>query len=142
MTNREMTDVEVLEVLRGYYASKASTQKGSVDLAFDIPTVYIANALLHGIKALEQKSSESKADYWENRYLNLKQKYSWIPCDKKMPQTEVLCCNTYGELFIGYVFKDDESETGYSAESNESFLYDCVAWMSLPQAYGKKLVID
>lgn len=60
----------------------------------------------------------------------------WIPCcEDSLPDEEVLCCDRYGEQMIGMVFEDEASDSGFSAESNECYMYDCVAWMSLPERY-------
>ena len=63
----------------------------------------------------------------------------WIPCSERLPGEDesfyVLCCDKYGEIMIGNVFACDDSETQYSAESEHEYMYDCVAWMPLPQPY-------
>lgn len=57
----------------------------------------------------------------------------WIPCSERLPDEEVLCCDTRGEMIIGYPYPDEESNTGFSAESDEVFM-DCAAWMPLPKS--------
>lgn len=59
----------------------------------------------------------------------------WIPCSERLPETEVLCCDDRGEMFIGYLYTDKWSNTGYSAENNNCYLIDCIAWMPLPQPW-------
>lgn len=60
----------------------------------------------------------------------------WIPCDKcNLPDKEVLCCDKYGEQMIGWVCEDETSDTGFSADSDECHMHNCVAWMPLPEAY-------
>lgn len=60
----------------------------------------------------------------------------WIPCNKdNLPDDEVLCQDKRGEMMLGYVFEDEESESGFSAESENEYMYNCVAWMPKPQEY-------
>lgn len=63
----------------------------------------------------------------------------WIPCNERLPGKDesfyVLCCDKYGEIMIGNVFECYDGETPYSAESENEYMYDCVAWMPLPTPY-------
>ena len=59
----------------------------------------------------------------------------WIPIAEPIPDKEVLCCNQRQDMLIGYLFEDEESYTGYSAEGDNCYLMDCVAWMPLPEPY-------
>ena len=60
----------------------------------------------------------------------------WIPCSERLPQScSVLCCDHYGEIMVGYPYEDEESNTGFSAEDDDRFMIDCVAWMPLPEPY-------
>lgn len=61
----------------------------------------------------------------------------WIPCSEteRLPENEVLCCDVHQTLMIGYVFASEKNNTGYSAESECEYMYDCVAWMPLPKPY-------
>ena len=64
---------------------------------------------------------------------------AWIPCTDHLPEEyEVLCCDVYGEIMIGHPFSTLESETGYSAESESEYMYDCIAWMPKPKGYKPK----
>lgn len=62
----------------------------------------------------------------------------WIPCKERLTKEdepfEVLCCDTRGNLMIGYPFEDPRSDTGYSAENDAEFMDNCVAWM-IPEPY-------
>lgn len=63
---------------------------------------------------------------------------NWIPCTPDtMPEehSEVLCCDAYGEQIIGMPYVDDDSNTGYSAESEAMYMVDCIAWQPLPEPY-------
>ena len=59
----------------------------------------------------------------------------WIPCNERLPKTEVLCCDDRGEMIVGYPCVNEESNTGYRAESDDCFLLDCIAWMPLPEPW-------
>lgn len=57
----------------------------------------------------------------------------WIPCNpEKMPEKEVMCCDKYGELLIGWL---SNTNLGYVCESEECTMYDVVAWMEKPEPY-------
>ena len=62
----------------------------------------------------------------------------WIPCSERLPENEVLCCDIHQNLMFGYVFASEKSNTGYSAESEREYLFDCVAWMPLPSPYTEE----
>lgn len=68
-----------------------------------------------------------------------KLKDGWIACVERLPGEQepfsVLCCDSRGEMLIAHPFEDDASNTGYSAESDECYMYDCVAWRLLPEPY-------
>lgn len=60
---------------------------------------------------------------------------SWIPVDpENIPDTEVICCDEYGEELIGYLSNTAE---GWVCESDECIMYYVVAWMPKPEAYRK-----
>ena len=63
----------------------------------------------------------------------------WVPCSDHLPEEyEVLCCDIRGEIMIGHPFSTSESSTGFSAESEHEYMYDCVAWMQKPKGYRPK----
>ena len=59
----------------------------------------------------------------------------WIPCSERLPEEEVLCCDIQNNIMLGYVFVDIKSDSGFSAENENCFMYECVAWMPLPEPY-------
>lgn len=77
----------------------------------------------------------------ENMLL-IAERMKWIPCNKRLPENgkEVLACDKYGEMLIGWIRED--SETGFAAESDDTTMYDCVAWMPLPESYEVKKWIE
>nr|DAF59582.1 MAG TPA: Protein of unknown function (DUF551) [Siphoviridae sp. ctmIh35] len=69
----------------------------------------------------------------------------WIPFSEKIPEKygDYLCCNEYGEYIIGYPEESELAPGRYAVETDECIMYDCVAWMPLPEPYhitnpGKK----
>lgn len=60
----------------------------------------------------------------------------WIPCAERLPEAEVLCCDNRKNQMIGYVYADEQSDSGYTAECEGSIMYNCMAWMPLPECYG------
>ena len=60
----------------------------------------------------------------------------WIPCKERLPREyEVLCCDIYKNCIVGHPFVDDSVSTGFCAESEGEFMYECVAWMPLPEPW-------
>lgn len=72
--------------------------------------------------------------YWAGRR-DYEQK--WKPCSEseRLPETEVLCCDTRGEMIIGIPYADEGSLTGYSADGDDVYMLSCVAWMPKPKPY-------
>lgn len=63
-------------------------------------------------------------------------KTRWIPVNKRLPEEfYVLCCDNHGEMIIANPFKCNDSDTGFSAENDECYMYNCIAWMPLPESY-------
>lgn len=60
----------------------------------------------------------------------------WVPCSERLPEEfNVLCCDNHGEMLIAHPFECDDSDTGFSAETDGCYMYNCVAWMPLPKPY-------
>ena len=57
----------------------------------------------------------------------------WIACEDRLPDKEVLCCDQCGEMILGYIAEDEGSETGFSAENDSEYMYNCVKWMEKPK---------
>ena len=66
----------------------------------------------------------------------------WIPVENRLPENEVLCCDECGNMLVGYIFKDEYSNTGYNAESDNESITNAVAWMPLPTPYKKEKSYD
>ena len=58
----------------------------------------------------------------------------WVPCSETVdiPDHEVMACDRYGAFIIGYLDCKDEQ---WLCESDESIMYDPVAWRELPKPY-------
>jgi len=75
---------------------------------------------------------------WRNAYERGKadRPQEWIPCKERLPREyEVLCCDIYKNCIVGHPFADDSVSTGFCAESEGEFMYECVAWMPLPKPW-------
>lgn len=60
----------------------------------------------------------------------------WIPVSERLPEEfSVLCCDNHGEMLIANPFECDDSDTGFSAENDGCYMYNCIAWMPLPKPY-------
>lgn len=59
----------------------------------------------------------------------------WIPVSEQKPEGEVLCCSIYGDMIVGYVYKDISCDTGFCAESSDECLVNVIAWMPLPEPW-------
>ena len=64
----------------------------------------------------------------------------WIPCSERLPEedSEVLCCDTHGEFIIGRPYAEEEANNGFSAEGDNDYLVDCVAWQPLPEKFKEE----
>ena len=65
----------------------------------------------------------------------IKTEQRWIPCSETIdiPDHEVLCCDKYGEEFIGWLsYLDDQ----WICESGGEMMYDTIAWREKPEPYG------
>jgi len=91
------------------------------------------------LDALCEKEAIKKTVY--ERLKQAPSVYKWIPCSERLPGEhdpyEVLCCDVRGEQIIAHIYESDESNTGYSAESDDTFMVDCIAWMPLPEPYKR-----
>lgn len=60
----------------------------------------------------------------------------WVLCKERLPREyEVLCCDIYNSCIVGRPFADDSASTGFCAENEGEFMYECVAWMPLPKPW-------
>lgn len=105
----------------------------SFALWVDTPTSAMAKTALNKaadtIEALSAKLAAANMERSDRYYGG-----GWISCDKdNLPDEEVLCCDKYGEMILGYITEDGESETGFCAENDNEYMYNCVKWMEKPK---------
>ena len=76
-----------------------------------------------------------KTEEEQKKILNMLERWQWVTCTERVPEEgkEVLACDKYGEMLIGWIRED--AEAGFAAESDDTTMYDCVAWMPLPERY-------
>ena len=95
------------------------------------------------IKILADLTDNLFLNTWEEQYKALHMaiealsaEAEWIPCSERLPEEfYVLCCDNHGEMIIANLFACDDSDTGFSAEREDCYMYNCVAWMPLPKPY-------
>ena len=60
----------------------------------------------------------------------------WIVLnDTNLPENEVLCCDEWGEMLLGYIH--NAGEDCYDAENDNEYMNDCIAYMPLPKPYRR-----
>lgn len=71
----------------------------------------------------------------QKKILDMLERRQWVACTERVPEEgeEVLACDKDGEMLIGWIRED--AETGFAAESDDTTMYNCVAWMPLPERY-------
>ncbi len=76
-----------------------------------------------------------KTEEEQKKMLDMLERRKWVACTERVPEDgkEVLACGLYGEMLIGWIRED--AETGFAAESDDTTMYNCVAWMPLPEIY-------
>lgn len=123
----KMTRAEAIQIL---------STRGSDGMPHGYTSGY-TEALDMAIEALQaQATLDDVSNAYENGYQQGKfEAQEWIPCSERLPEDEALCCDVHQNLMFGYVFTSEKSNTGYSAESEHEYMYDCVAWMPLPSPY-------
>ena len=80
------------------------------------------------IEALSAKLAAANMDRSDRYYGG-----GWISCEDRLSDKEVLCCDQCGEMILGYIAEDEGSETGFSAENDSEYMYNCVKWMEKPK---------
>lgn len=81
-----------------------------------------------------EEQAKATLDEWRKELNN----NGWISVEEQEPDKEVLCCDECGHMLVGYIYKDEYSNTGYNAESDNESMTDVVAWMPLPTPYHAK----
>lgn len=93
--------------------------------------------LLEYIRELESSGSDSISFEDLKRFISGQPiTGEWVECTGNItPDGEVLCCDIHGKQIVGCIVKDGVSSTGFSAESEEKYMFDCIAWQRLPERY-------
>ena len=84
-----------------------------------------------------EEIADNRVQIWVDELPPSPSRPQWIPCSERLPEVTVLCCDTRGEMIIGYPYQDEESNTGYSAVLDDIVMIDCTAWMPLPEPYHR-----
>ena len=128
-----MTNEEAIKILKGI-----EMVGGSLPEDGDL----VEEALLTGIKALEQKSYKSDARRWKRRYLDLKQRIfkleeqtRWIPFSERLPKLyEKVLVTVNTEVSIGWREEDGWRIVDYI--SLEKYADSWIrGWMPMIEAY-------
>lgn len=110
-----MITIKLIDARRGLYL-KCRELFGDEKIAENI-----YNYLCEGIEECEECEPERKNG-------------KWTPCSETIdiPDYEVLACDKYGEYIIGLLAYEDDQ---WLCESEETMMYDPIAWMPLPEIY-------
>lgn len=104
-----------------------------MDENYDVEALFTLDV---AIEALKDEQSYQQTIYKLTETIKEKGKREqWIPCAEQMPEGEVLACDTHGQFLIGFISKNEKSDTGYKCESDEELLYDAIAWRPLLEPY-------
>lgn len=94
------------------------------------------NSYLLGILSQAADTIEALSAKLAAANMNRSDRYygvGWIACEDRLSDKEVLCCDQCGEMILGYIAEDEGSETGFSAENDSEYMYNCVKWMEKPK---------
>ena len=72
-------------------------------------------------------------EYREKYFELVERESDWIPCNERMPKGTVLCCDDRGNMLVGLPCEDEAGYMAYGDDGQE--MYNCVAWMPLPEPY-------
>ena len=92
----------------------------------------------YGCKGLTCDKCREQANVMLNEWRKELNNNGWIPIEEDITDKEVLCCNERGFIMIGFLEKDNVSETGYSARSDFEIMRDVVAWQLKPKRFKKE----
>ena len=84
-------------------------------------------------RMLEKQGVQVNAEVFDSAISALKE-CEWIPCSGTIdiPDYEVMACDKYGNVIIGYLSYMDEQ---WMCESDSEVMYDAIAWRNLPKTY-------
>ncbi len=117
-----------MELKRCPFCGREVVMNGCADLKGG-PYYYVACEC--GGNTMGAETKEEAAAKWNRRA------EGWIPVEEGLPEEdgECLCCDDYGQMMVGVIFKDQGSNTGVAAVDDDRFMMDVMAWMPLPEPW-------
>ena len=84
-------------------------------------------------RMLEKQCVEVNAEVFDSAISALEE-CEWIPCSGTIdiPDYEVMACDKYSNIIIGYLHYMDEQ---WMCESDSEVMYDAIAWRNTPKTY-------
>lgn len=120
--NKEIKNADIEKITVDYATKVRETEE---EFIFQTITPFCFNILLKIISKKELKDTLLRG-----------QQMKWIPCNERMPKGTVLCCDDRGEMLVGLLCKVEAGYVAYDDDGQE--MYNCVAWMPLPEPYKEK----
>jgi hypothetical protein len=147
MNGENVTNIEAVH--DWYKAGDREYMKEVAEITYDNGTVRYADigcdsnltAIYDVIAVIQQITPRSKAiERIERGVYSLpsaQPEQKWIPCSETVdiPDHEVMAYDRYGAFIIGYIDCKDEQ---WLCESDDSIMYDPVAWCELPKPYKEE----
>lgn len=119
--NKEIKNADIEKITVDYATKVRETEE---EFIFQTITPFCCNILLKIISKKELKDTLLRG-----------QQMKWIPCNERMPKGTVLCCDDRGNMLVGLLCKDEAGYMAYGDDGQE--MYNCVAWMPLPEPYNE-----
>ena len=84
-------------------------------------------------RMLEKQGVQVNAEVFDSAVSALEE-CEWISCRcfRNIPDYEVMACDKYSNVIIGYLHYMDEQ---WMCESDSEVMYNAVAWRNLPETY-------
>ena len=84
-------------------------------------------------RILEKQGVQINAEAFDSAISALEE-CEWIPCSGTIdiPDYEVMACDKYSNVIIGYLYYMDEQ---WMCESDSEVMYNAIAWRNLPKTY-------
>ena len=87
-------------------------------------------------RMLEKQGVEVNAEVFDLAISALEE-CEWIPCSGTVdiPDYEVMACDKYGNIIIGYLHNSIYNDELWICESDSEMMDDAIAWRNLPKTY-------
>ena len=87
-------------------------------------------------RMLEKQGVQVNAEVFDSAISALKE-CEWIPCSETIdiPDYEVMACDKYGNVIIGYLHNGIFDKELWICESDSELMNDAIAWRNLPKTY-------